>query len=384
MKKSMLGRAVLVVCLCVAAAGLVAGCGGGSSTGGGGGGSVNETDLSKYKDELAELIKGTYAEPEGPTVNPPPGKNISVISVGQSIETSQNASAAMAEAGKSLGWNVNVFDGKFESSRELSGIQQALASGADGIVLLYVDCAAVKAGLLQAKNEEVPVVGIESLDCKPSLETNVKFLEDQSFKEWEHGWGQSQMAWVIAKTEGQAKVITTEESDLAVTRYQAEGWREKVEECPTCEIVENAHFVGTEYGPQLQQKIEQALISNPDANGFIATVDGVMTSGGGAAALRASGRQSEIKVMGGEGSKQGIELIRNGTIGACSGISTPWTGYEAMAVLARIYSGKDPKEGNSGIGYQICEEGHNMPPEGESWEPPIDFVAAYEKMWGLK
>ena len=39
----------------------------------------------------------------------------------------------MEEAGRTLDWDVTVFDGKFESNRQLSGIEQALADKADGM-----------------------------------------------------------------------------------------------------------------------------------------------------------------------------------------------------------------------------------------------------------
>jgi ribose transport system substrate-binding protein len=350
-----------------------------------GGGEAGGSNSAEYEQMLARLWKGSYKAPEGPKISPPTGKDVWVISVAQSIESAQNASRAMSEAAESLGWKLTVFDGKFESSRQLAGIEQAITSGAEGIVLLYIDCAPVKAGLLKAKEDGIVVAGVESKDCEPSLETNEKFVNNMNFEEFEEGLGKTQMEWVIAKNEGEAKVIVTEETDLQVTRSQGVGWKDTCEEHPGCEIVANTAFVGTEFGPPLQQKIEQALNSNPDANGFIATYDAVMTSGGAAAALRASGRLSEINVMGGEGSKQGIEMIYNESgMQACNGLPTELTGYEAMAVLARSFSGKDPGEGNSGLGYQVCEKGHNLPPKGESYKAPIDFVTAYEEMWGLK
>ncbi|MBS1843024.1 MAG: substrate-binding domain-containing protein [Actinobacteria bacterium] len=383
-----IGLALMLVTLLAAL--VLAGCGG--SSGGGSSsstesaaGGVSKADLAKYEQELAKLWKGTYTEPQGPAFKPPSGKNVWVISTGQSIETAQNASAAMEEAGGKLGWSVHVFDGKFESSRELSGIQQAIAAGAEGIVLLYIDCAPVKAGLEQAKAAGIAVAGIESKDCNPSLETNVKFAQNQSWEEWSRGWGRGMMAWVIAKTHGEAKVIVAEETDLAVTREVNVGWEEQVKKCPTCEIVANTKFVGTEFGPPLQQKIEQALNSNPDANGFIPAYDAVMTSGGAAAAIRASGRLPEMAVMGGEGSVPGIEQIYDESgMKACIGIPTAQTGWEAIAVLARAFAGLKPGDGNSGVGWQICEKGHNLPPKGETYQPPLNYVPVYEKMWGLK
>lgn len=360
----------------------------GDSDSGGTDEQASSGDVAKYQQQLDALYKGTYVAPSGGPVSPPKGKNVWIISTGQEIETAQNASTAMEEAGDKLGWEVTLFDGKFESSRQISGIEQALADGADGLVLVYVDCAPVKAGLEQAKKAGVAVVGIESKDCDPALENHVvKYAGDEDFATWvAHGFGGTQAKWVIAKTKGQAKTIVTVQTDLYTTAVTYDpGITDEFAKCKTCEIVDTIEFVGTEFGPPLQQKIEQSLNKNPDANSFIAAYDAVMTGGGGAAALRASGRLDEIESMGGEGSKPGIELIYNQAgMDACSGIPTAWEGYGAIMGLARIFAGQDPNKGNSGIGSQACDADHNLPPKGESYQAPIDFVSAYEKLWGVK
>lgn len=378
-------RVLILAMLCLAGALALSACG--DDDGGSSSGPAAEEDIAQYDEQLAALYEGTYEAPSGGPVDPPEDKNIWVISTGQEIETAQAASTAMEEAGDTLGWDVTIFDGQFDSARQLSGIEQAIADEADGIVLLYVDCAPVKAGIQQARGADVAVVGIESQDCDPSLENHVvKYVDDKDFADWvAHDFGGTQAAWVIAKTEGQAKTIVTVQTDLFTTAVTYDpGITDEFAKCETCEIVETIEFVGTEFGPPLQRKIEQALNEHPDANSFIAAYDAVLTGGGGAAALRASGRLDEIEIMGGEGSTPGIELIHeNAGMDACSGIPTAWEGYGAMMGLARIFADQDPNEGNSGIGAQVCDEENNLPPEGQSYEAPIDFVAEYEELWGV-
>jgi ribose transport system substrate-binding protein len=386
MRAAKVKRLAGLVGLTILTALVLAACG--SSDKGGSDEKASSGDVAKYQQQLDALYKGTYEAPSGGPVKPPPGKNIWIISTGQEIETAQNASAAMEEAGKTLNWDVTLFDGKFESSRQLSGIEQALADKADGIVLLYVDCAPVKAGIQRAVDAGVAVVGIESKDCEPSLENHVvKYAGDQDFATWvAHGFGGTQAKWVIAKTKGQAKTIVTVQSDLYTTAVTYDpGITDEFAKCDTCEIVDTIEFVGTEFGPPLQQKIEQALNKYPEANSFIGAYDAVLTGGGGAAALRASGRLDQIESMGGEGSVPGIDLIYNHAgMDACSGIPTAWEGYGAIMGLARVFAGQDPNQGNSGIGAQACDIDHNLPPKGKSYEAPIDFVAEYEKLWGVK
>lgn len=378
-----------VFVLAAAFAMFLAACGDDEGSGGGAdGGKASGSDVAQYERELAALYEGTYEEPSGGPVKPPKGKNVWVISTGQTIEAAVNASAAMEEAGQTLGWDVTVFDGRFDSNRQISGIEQALADGADGIVLIYVDCPPVRAALQRAEAAGVVVVGIQSQECEPALENHViRYGRHRDFVTYlSHGFGGTQAKWVIAKTKGEAKTIVTAQTDLYSTRVTHDpGITDVFARCETCEIVDTVEFVGSEFGPPLQQKIEQSLNQHPEANSFIAAYDAVMTGGGGAAALRASGRLDEIEVMGGEGSKPGIELIYDRAgMEACTGTPTGWEGYEAMMSLARIFAGQDPERGDSGIGEQVCDLDHNLPPRGEGYRAPIDYVAAYHELWGVR
>jgi ribose transport system substrate-binding protein len=379
-----IGLAALVV---VAIAAL-SGCGAGESDSAGSAERASSSDVARYERQLAALYKGTYEEPSGGPVKPPAGKNVWVISTGQTIEAAVNAATAIEEAGEELDWDVTVFDGKFDSSRQLSGVEQALADRADGIVLIYIDCPPIRAALQQAEAAGVPVVGIQSQECDPPLLSHVvRYAGNRDFVTYlSHGFGGTQAKWVIAKTKGEARTIVTAETDLYSTRVTYDpGITAEFAKCETCEIVDTVEFVGSEFGPPLQEKIEQSLNQHPEANSFIAAYDAVMTGGGGAAALRASGRLDEIVSMGGEGSKPGIELIYNRAgMDACTGTPTGWEGYAAMMSLARIFAGQDPERGDSGIGEQVCDLGHNMPPEGQAYEAPIDYVAAYRRLWGIR
>jgi ribose transport system substrate-binding protein len=375
-------RLVLIVVAALAISAGAAACGSDSDSGSSGSSSSGDA-TNKYQARLDELYKGTQAEPTGDDFKPPTGKNIWVISTGQNIETSQRATAAQKTAAESLGWKVTVFDGKFDSARELTGIQQAIAAKADGIIMLYIDCAPVKSGLQQAKKAGIPIVGIEGTDCNPKLFSHkILYAGDMEYTEWIQEWGASQAAWVIAKTNGQAKTVINIETDLTVTALQEPGIRKEFAKCPTCEIVGNASFVGADFGPPLQEKISQQFIKHPDANSFIAAYDASLTSGG-AQALKATGRLSDIKVMGGEGSVPGIKLIRSGKgMDACSGLDTGTEGWASMDSMGRLLANIDPSNTNSGIGFQICDKDHNLPPEGEAYTPPVDYEGAYLKKWG--
>jgi ribose transport system substrate-binding protein len=59
-------------------------------------------------------------------------------------------------------------------------------------------------------------------------------------------------------------------------------------------------------------------------------------------------------------------------------------GYAAVSAMARIFAGQDPSKQDSGIGIQVCDKEHNLPPKGQPFTAGIEYIPAYEEMWGLK
>ena len=67
----------------------------------------------------------------------------------------------------------------------------------------------------------------------------------------------------------------------------------------------------------------------------------------------------------------------------CAGQSVEWETYSAYDALIRLMLDQDPNEVDTGNGVQVCDKEHNLPPEGEPYIPPVDFVASYHEMWRL-
>jgi ribose transport system substrate-binding protein len=349
------------------------------------GGPTSAASQDAYQAAVNYWYKGTVKEPSGPTVEAPTGKSIWLVAASLGSDYATGAVAAANQAAAKLGWTVHVFDAKYDPNQMLTGVQQAVVAKANGIVLLAVDCPTVKNAVVQAKTANIPVVGIETMDCTPSLLSHVvTYANHQSFADMTLGWGQAQAAWVIAATDGQAKIVIDTETDQWTTMLATQGIKSEVAKCAGCSIVADASFVGTDLGPALQQKIEQALVQHPEANAYIPAYDVVMTQSGGVQALQAAGRLHSLAVMGGEGTAAGIAQIRNGTgIQACAGESPTWEAYSAMDALARLFMQQDPNAVDTGNGVQLCDKNHNMPPEGKPYTPRIDFEAAFLKMWAV-
>src|SRR5262249_39608138 len=89
---------------------------------------------------LAAAYKGTLSEPDSSSRPAVKGKKIVIISSGQASESSAIPVNAAKEAAEKLGWKVTVYDDQLNPANDGNLFNQAIASGADGIILDAIDC----------------------------------------------------------------------------------------------------------------------------------------------------------------------------------------------------------------------------------------------------
>lgn len=350
--------------------------------------SVDAAMLAETQRLVEAAYKGTDRTAPTSAPKPQPGKKVWIISPGQIGESASIPTNAAKEAGELVGWKMTLFDSKLDLAQFSGGIRQAIAAKADGIILHAIDCAIVKQPLLEARAAKVKILAYYALDCddpsvkgEPLYDGSVNFgAQFGDYATLTRTWGAAKADWVIAKTQGKAKVISFKQDELLVVKYIREGFEQGLKKCKTCEIVKTVDFTLTDLGPKLQQKAQSALLQHPEANAIHAPYDSVMLLGVGAALLE-SGRNDQIEVIAGEGFPTNIQLIRdNKGQDAANAFPASWTGYAAIDSLNSLFHGQKPQD--SGIGYKLIDREHNLPKTG-GYEPEQDYKAAYKKAWGV-
>src|SRR3954447_5076762 len=115
--------------------------------------------------QLARVYQGTLSSPDTSSRPAAKGKNIWIISGGQSSESSSVPVNAAEEAAKKLGWKVHVYDTQLNPANNAPGVSQAIAAHADAIILDAIDCSFVKSQLEQARAKGILTVPIYAYDC---------------------------------------------------------------------------------------------------------------------------------------------------------------------------------------------------------------------------
>lgn len=342
--------------------------------------------LSTAETSLAAFYKGKATAP--PTTGPKAvkGKNVWVISCGQAVPGCSTQTNAAADAGRILGWKVHVLDGAFDANDAYdAGIRQAIAAGANGIILVSIDCGTVEASVKQAVAANIKVVTQSGFGCAdaPSLTTGVDpAASTPTLASFGQNQGKGQADWIIAQTNGKAHVLNFVFVDNTFAQQINAGFLAEMQKCTSCTIATQDISLSDYSNPSLfQQKASYAVVKNPNANAIHVPFDSFVTGGVGPAVVNA-GKASQIQVVAGEGFAANLILIRNHQgENAAAAYDQTWHGWAGADTLNRVFAGTGPAPEGEGI--QMVDSTHNLPPAGQNYTSPVNFKADYEAVWGV-
>jgi ribose transport system substrate-binding protein len=337
---------------------------------------------------LAKGYKGTYSAPPSTGPAAVKGKNVWVISCGQVVASCADPSDAAMAAGVAAGWHMHLYDAALNPANYTTGIDQAIADKANGIIDVVVDCDLARAPLLQAKAAGIMTVGIDSFDCNDPLDdtgspvysTFIKFNGEPTAGDAFQEWDALKMAWLIAQTDGKAKVVATYEPGFLISQHRAAGMKAEIALCKKCALDLVAFSPTDLEGDGAQDKLQSALLQNPDTNAVLIGTDSYFAQFANAA-LRDVG-YSHYKIMGGEciGTTATDAIRAGGPEQACVVMPTQWEGWAAADELNRQFADPGSAPVDEGLGFLVVDKTHNLPGTG-AVQLPVNFIAAYEKVW---
>lgn len=379
----MAARRVAVAVALVAVA-VVAGC---SKVGTDGADVVDEESLSpKLASILKEGYAGAYTEPTADGPAAVPGKKVWVISCGQSSAACVLLTSEFEQAGAALGWQVKAVDGKADPATTSRAINQAVAAGAEGIVITGMDCAAVKSALRNAREAGIPVVSRTSYDCnqgggkgEPLFTAQLNDNGRTDPGEILRAYGAARADFLAAKLGGKGTIVSLEETSYLASQAANQGFHERLEEvCPNCKV-EVVEWTFSQIGKSAAQTWQSALLKNPNADALSFPYDSMMPQG-----LQAALKQVNFQgiVAGGEGLN--LDLVRSGEQTTEVAFLYALQSWGLASSLNRIFAGEDPATlPSEGGGFVFVDASHNLPADEsiKIFPPPFDFRAMYTQMW---
>ncbi|RNM11710.1 sugar ABC transporter substrate-binding protein [Nocardioides pocheonensis] len=375
---------------------LAAACGNSSSGSSTGDTGSSSTVVAQAKAAVAKNRQGTDGALPTSAPKPKPGMNVWVISCLQAGEGCSTPAAGAKEAGEDIGWKMTVFDGKGRPDLYATGIRSAIADKADGIILDVIDCVAAKSALEEAHQAGVKIYAFYAFDCDDPLAGGGKPLFDAQLNFGSQPWAQyvedvharSAADYVIAKTNGQAKIIEFTEKDILVAQHLNKGFEKRIRDCSGCTIVKKVPFTLDDFVTgKLEGKAEAALTQNPQANVVYSPYDAALTLGISQAVV-ASGRNDDVLVTGNEGLSPNVGSVRdNKGQDLILGLSARWVGWAAVDGMNRLLQGQPQVD--EGIGHQTLDREGPLPKSTTYYDGNIDadgnakqdYEANFNKIW---
>lgn len=251
------------------------------------------------------------------------------------------------EAAKELGaGKVQVFDGGFDSTKQIGQIQDAITSGRfKAFVIEPIDGAAVVAPLRRAADEDIAVVCITSACGPDSTKIDLQFPGQAGVVGSDYQKTAEAMAGHAIEACGgidECKVFYLNgDSTFPSDRAAKDAFAAAMEQAP-----DNVEYVGSQDGKYDtatgRSIMESELQRTRDISVLVSLAD--QQTLGAAQAIDAAGRTGDIRIISFGGSEQAVDRVREGQwLGAQ--LTMPFSiGKTGAEIAIRTAQGEEPDE----------------------------------------
>lgn len=334
----------------------------------------------------AKAAVAKYAGPQttwqGPTSAPTPkkGMNIVYLSGDEQNDISHEYGLYMKQAGAKLGWNVTVIDGKGSPTSWLAGFNQAIALKPNGIAI-FADATSLKDRIAAANKQGITVVGLHAAALpgpQPDLGLFVNIEEDA------RQIGVAQADWVIANSEGKARVVVLTHNEYKIAQAKADATRDQILKCTTCKVLDYVNSPASEAAQRMPQ-LTTSWIQRFGTPLYITSV-GDNDFDFAVPVLRTGGiNPADVKLVGSDGNQSAYDRIRKGNYQAVT-VAEPieLEAYQAIDEFNRAFN-KTAWSGFVQPPYLVTKE--NVDKEGgdkDIFIPSNNYKAHYLKIWGVE
>lgn len=291
----------------------------------------------------------------GPSTFTPPGPPIDVSTLrGKKIfdipsvpnPFVQSISAAMEDVAGKVGMQYTRFDNQAQVSQWIQGMNQAISSKQDIIVLNGApDPRALGPQLAAAKAAGIPVIVMHFHDNgtpdPPACEgcADVTATVTAPF----HDAGKVAADWMIKDSGGTANVLIVGGTDILPSPGTVKTMQDEfAANCPGCTTTVT-NIPVADWNTKTQGVVQSALQANPKVNYVYVLYDAMVA--GAIPAVQTLAKTGQVKIASYNGSPFALDAIRqsNGDLVAMNvGEDTPGIGYATMDQAFRILLGQPP------------------------------------------
>lgn len=245
----------------------------------------------------------------------------------------RGADGAKAAAGE-LGVELKVLNSQLKPEQEIANIEDAVQQGVDGIVLFSVGKASEQAALAKARAADVPVAVLYGYDEKLA-DQGVVFVQSPA-----PATGQQAGEWIAKNVpSGEIAVIQGLLGRGDAEAY-TDGFKKGLAGNTKLEIV--ATPAADWDRAKAQNAMQDLLSAHPDLEAvFVQNEDMAL---GAAAAIKAAGKEKQVRLVSQNGSPAGLDAVKSGEIAATVAWSPAQESQMALARLVRSIRDDEPAD----------------------------------------
>jgi ribose transport system substrate-binding protein len=309
------------------------------------------------------------------------GKTLFNIPASSSIPFVQTMSNGVKQLAGEVGMKYIEWPNQGRPVQWVQGMNAAMDRGAAAINLMAgINPGSLGPQVKQANAKDVPVMAAHLYDVADTPASGTQTL---SFP-YETA-GRLLADWVVTKTNGDAHTLVVKIDEVVSTKPMMKGITDVFEQacgdgCPVSTINVAIADVATKITPQVQS----ALTKDPKIKYVIALYDSA-TAPQTVAAIKASGKSGQVKVVTFNGTPSVLKLVKSGDVEMDVAENLDWNSYAITDQLMRLIAGEEPVE-DPKLPLRIFDES-NIDEAGTNPETAEGFgdayVAGYRKLWGL-
>jgi ribose transport system substrate-binding protein len=322
-----------------------------------------------------EAVPTTIGITEPLTSPIPAGKN--VVWMECQLPQCTQIGQGVKDAAAAAQWNLKVIN--YDSSDPatlVAGMKQALRDKPDALINSGLPVAAWQAVLPDFVEAGVPIVTmhIGPQELVPGLIANLYGVEDQKI--------QSDMIaqWMINKSNSSANILIVDVPDFPILHQFSVDFEESIKrDCSGCKTQTISVSIADVLNGSLVPATVSALQADPSID-YVYVCDGDFIPAL-PAGLKAAGLSPQVGAV--WGSKATEAFLPTGEIGALTGFSTEYNGWQAIDAIARHLQGialQSPSNGNAPT--QLITATSMVEPM-DSYNMPADFREQFKALWKI-
>jgi len=325
---------------------------------------------------------GPVEEVDAPTeaFTPPSGKHILIMPCGSAGQGCINESDVSEKVAESLGWTVDVIDGKLDPTVWNQTVKQAASTGVDGIIAISADPNLYGDAMELVAEKDIPFVLTEQTPGDQDVDGIDSFIAPDPAV-----GGPDVAEWVIEDSGGNTEVLLLDIPGFTNVQQRTAAMAETLESsCEDC-VVHREDITAATFGTSLAPLVTNTLQQHPGIKYIWCSDDAVVSFV--QQGVQQAGKSGSVKVMSMTGYPEQMTQLETGEMALELASATPYAAWLSVDTLARLMAG-EPTEKFWALPQRIwTTQNIGEAPASvfeNGWDIEFDYQAMFHELWGTE